>query len=85
MQNVNSYHHRLKTWINRFRGVATKYLSKYLNWFEFIDTIAKDKTSNAAEKDLLLTTYSVKSFYININNILKMNLKLKIILFHEKG
>lgn len=61
IQNVNSYHSRLKGWIARFKGVATKYLSNYLHWFEFIDTIAKDKTPNAAEKVLLLRACSVKA------------------------
>jgi len=33
IQNVNAYHSRLKGWINRFHGVATKYLDHYLGWF----------------------------------------------------
>ena len=61
IQNVNSYHSRLKGWISRFKGVATKYLSNYLHWFEFIDTIAKDKIPNAAERVLLLRACSVKA------------------------
>ncbi len=39
IQNVNSYHSRLKSWINRFNGVATKYLDHYLSWFQFLDQI----------------------------------------------
>ncbi|AOM81716.1 hypothetical protein BBEV_0322 [Salisediminibacterium beveridgei] len=27
IQNVNNYHRRLKGWIQRFNGVATKYLA----------------------------------------------------------
>lgn len=60
IQNVNSYHSRLKVWMNRFKGVATKYLSNYLHWFEFIDSIGKDKIPKAAEMDLLLRACSVK-------------------------
>lgn len=30
IQNVNSYHSKLKRWIQRFNGVATKYLYNYL-------------------------------------------------------
>lgn len=37
IQNVNAYHSRLKIWIARFRGVATKYLDSYLGWFRAID------------------------------------------------
>lgn len=61
IQNVNSYHSRLKNWIYRFKGVATKYLSNYLHWFEFIDTVAKDKTLEAAERALLLRACAVKA------------------------
>jgi len=32
VQTVNSYQRRLKAWIARFRGVATKYLNRYLTW-----------------------------------------------------
>ncbi|MEK5063645.1 IS1595 family transposase [Cytobacillus sp. FSL R5-0596] len=39
IQNMNNYHSRLKGWINRFNGVATKYLDHYLNWFQFLDQI----------------------------------------------
>jgi transposase-like protein/IS1 family transposase len=38
VQNVNAYHSRLKQWINRFHGVATKYLDHYLGWFRLMDT-----------------------------------------------
>jgi len=36
--NVNAYHSRLKAWIKRFHGVATKYLEHYLGWFRFMGT-----------------------------------------------
>lgn len=32
IQNVNGYHSRLKSWMTRFNGVATKYLGNYLGW-----------------------------------------------------
>jgi transposase-like protein len=32
VQNVNSYDSRLKGWMRRFNGVATKYLDSYLGW-----------------------------------------------------
>lgn len=32
IQNVNNYCSRLKTWMRRFNGVATKYLDSYLGW-----------------------------------------------------
>jgi len=32
IQNVNAYDSRLKTWMRRFNGIATKYLDHYLGW-----------------------------------------------------
>lgn len=32
IQNVNAYDSRLKNWMQRFHGVATKYLKNYLGW-----------------------------------------------------
>lgn len=37
VQNVNAYDSRLKTWIRRFNGVATHYLSNYLGWRRLVD------------------------------------------------
>lgn len=37
VQNVNAYDSRLKNWMRRFNGVATKYLASYLGWFRTID------------------------------------------------
>jgi len=37
VQNVNAYHSRLKAWVQKFRGVATRYLASYLGWFRTID------------------------------------------------
>ncbi len=39
IQNVNNYHSRLKRWMQRFNGVATKYLQNYLVWFAFLDSV----------------------------------------------
>ena len=37
IQNVNAYHHRFKSWLDRFHGVATKYLPNYLGWCRIMD------------------------------------------------
>lgn len=36
IQNVNSYTSHFKSWMVRFRGVATKYLDSYLGWRRMI-------------------------------------------------
>lgn len=37
IQNVNAYHSRLKDWMRRFHGVATKYLVNYLGWRRMLE------------------------------------------------
>lgn len=37
IQNVNAYDSRLKTWMIRFHGVATKYLKNYLGWRRMLE------------------------------------------------
>jgi transposase-like protein len=39
IQNVNAYHSRLKEkeWMERFHGVATRYLGNYLGWRRFLE------------------------------------------------
>ena len=37
VQNVNAFGSRLRSWLSRFKGVATRYLSSYLGWFRMLD------------------------------------------------
>ena len=37
IQNVKAYDSRLKTWMRRFHGVATKYLEHYLGWRRLLE------------------------------------------------
>lgn len=37
VQNVNAFGSRLRTWMIRFKGVATKYLANYFGWFRALD------------------------------------------------
>ena len=51
VQNVNAYHSRLKLWLGRFHGVATKYLPNYLGWrraFEQHGQLTPERLLNAA-------------------------------------
>ncbi len=46
IQHVNAYHAQLKKFMQRFKGVATKFLDNYLFWFKYINqtkTIAKSE------------------------------------------
>ncbi|MDQ0914615.1 transposase-like protein [Paenibacillus sp. V4I5] len=72
IQNVNSYHSRLKRWINRFNGVATKYLQHYLAWFRYLDN--KEYENTTSNKKHML----VSSCLFTVN---ETNTKLRLTAF----
>jgi len=37
IQNVNAWHNRFKSWLRRFRGVASRYLANYSGWQRVLD------------------------------------------------
>lgn len=43
LNNVNAYDKRLKEWMDRFHGVATKNLEIYLGWHRWLDASKKKK------------------------------------------
>jgi transposase-like protein len=49
IQNVNNYCSRLKGWMRRFNGVATRYLDSYLGWHRFAD-----RTGHTLDASLML-------------------------------
>lgn len=53
IQNVNAFHSRLKGWMDRFKGVASKFLNNYLAWFRFIDAHGREAMT-AKKLELLL-------------------------------
>ncbi|MED4750815.1 IS1595 family transposase [Brevibacillus choshinensis] len=60
IQNVNGVHSRLKQWIDRFKGVASKYLDNYLAWFLFVDKRGHE-SSKQNIKDMLLSSFSYET------------------------
>ncbi|MDU3869237.1 MAG: IS1595 family transposase [Bacillus paranthracis] len=52
IQHVNAYHKRLKQFMERFQGVATKYLDNYLYWFRYLEQ-SKEVAQKERVKKLL--------------------------------
>ena len=55
INNVNAYHSRLKEWLRRFHGVATRNLPNYLGWRRALEaspepTIHRDGCSERSDK-----------------------------------
>lgn len=47
LNNVNAYHGRLKEWLRRFHGVATKNLPNYLGWRRALEALGQRASSAA--------------------------------------
>jgi transposase-like protein len=47
LNNVNAYHGRLKEWLRRFHGVATKNLPNYLGWRRALEAFGQNASAAA--------------------------------------
>ena len=92
IQNVNNYHSMLKGWIQRFNGVATKYLDHYLSWFQFLD-IVKHKSDDSSISKLIVEscllpineTYNSLGAYQYQDCCCSTPMKIKICDYWKKG
>lgn len=57
VQSVNRYDADLKTWMARFKGVATKYLANYLGWRRLLDRFKDSLTPQQFLFHALRTSY----------------------------
>src|SRR5487761_2739089 len=58
VQNVNAYGSRLKEWMRRFHGIATRYLANYLGWRRLIDR----NHGSLSPTNVILAALGVSSF-----------------------
>jgi transposase-like protein len=47
IQHVNAYDSRLKNWMRRFHGIATRYLDQYLGWRRLLERYRQSLTPQA--------------------------------------
>lgn len=43
INHINSLHSKLKTWMYRFKGVSSKFLSNYMAWFKWLESFNDEK------------------------------------------
>lgn len=68
VQHVNSIDNQYERWIQRFYGVATKYLPQYLNWFIFLQKIKKSVDPIIDMAKLVASNTGAIGIYRNIEN-----------------
>lgn len=42
ISEINGVHSQLETWLSKFKGVSTRHLQEYLDWFIYIFTMKKN-------------------------------------------
>jgi hypothetical protein len=57
IQHINSFHSKLKKWMDRFNGVATKYLANYMYWFKWLEIFNTEKDT-IKSKNLLVQSHT---------------------------
>jgi len=65
-QNVNGLHYRMKQWIDRFKGMTTKYIDNHLAWFMFVDSRSNESTKHNIEFLLTSFLFEVTDTYENL-------------------
>ena len=68
LQRINSYHSRLKKFLNRFSGISTKYLSGYLYLFAWKER-TKDQEPEEAYQELL-QIMTEPNHYLSVDDII---------------
>lgn len=59
IQRINSYHSKLKKFMDRFNGVATKYLNNYLIWHKWYDTKGHTQLEKADLLPIKAISYAI--------------------------
>ena len=74
---INGVHSQLETWLSKFRGVSTRHLQDYLNWFTYIFIMKKRFNLNKLKTE----SYSnivISSNYINSNKIFSIDMPIDL-------
>lgn len=74
---INGVHSQLEVWLSKFRGVSTRHLQEYLNWFAYIFIMKKRFNLNKLKTE----SYSniiIDNNYINSNKIFSMKMPIDL-------
>ena len=77
ISEINEVHSQLETWLCKFKGVSTRHLQEYLDWFTYIFTMKKRFMLNRIKTE----SYSqllINDNYIKSNDISKIEMPVDI-------
>lgn len=77
ISDINGIHSQLETWLSKFKGVSTRHLQEYLDWFVYIFTMKKrfmlSKIKTEAYSNLL-----IDDNYINAKDISHVEMPINL-------
>ena len=65
ISEINGIHSQLETWLSKFKGISTRHLQEYLDWFVYIFTMKKrfllNKIKTESYSKILIDNNYIKS------------------------
>ena len=77
ISEINGIHSQLETWLCRFRGVSTRHLQEYLDWFVYIFTMKKRSLLNKIKTESYSKLLTGNN-YIKSKNIFKIKMPIDL-------
>lgn len=77
ISEINGVHSQLETWLTKFRGISTRHLQEYLDWFVYIFTMKKRFKINKIKTE----SYSniiTNDNYIGCNKLFKLAMPIDL-------
>lgn len=74
---INGVHSQLEVWLSKFRGISTRHLQEYLNWFTYI-FIMKKRFNLSKLKTESYSNIIIDDNYINSSKIFSMEMPIDL-------
>ena len=74
---INGVHSQLEVWLTKFRGVSTRHLQEYLNWFTYIFMMKKRFSLNKLKTESYANIV-IDNNYINSNKIFSIDMPINL-------
>ncbi len=83
ISEINGIHSQLETWFSKFRGVSTRHLQEYLDWFVYIFTMKKRFMLNKIKTESY-TKIIIDNNYIKGKDIFSVNMPIDLNIAYAK-
>ena len=77
ISEINGVHSQLEVWLKKFRGISTRHLQEYLDWFVYIFTMKKRFLLNKIKTESY-STLLIDNNYIKSKDIFKVEMPINL-------